>query len=214
MCLKVSPLNFACTWNMFELISSFYLGAAAVASIANPRSAVTAAVIRPVPSANPPASQVIGYVENVVTLKTLHLLTNFVCHRLPIGNRAARPNSVTVRPAGLEAGTTGQISGTWVTVTPAGTAATAQTPPVPTLYKATDVSGSGASVKNSTNLILTGQPSKPAPVLTPAPNSLSIIGQSKQPVPNPASGITLLSVRGSAPGENHPLHSGLSYFGI
>lgn len=117
-------------------------------------------------------------------------------------NRAVRPASVSIRPNNIDGGNVaaGALGGTWVTVTAAATVV--QQPPVPTLYKATANSAANTVAKNTTNLILAGN--KSAPVLTPAPSSISIIGPPKATVAAPASNITLFSVRGSSSQPSKP----------
>lgn len=62
MCLKVCPFAFVIPLDFNRHIYFKLLGAAAVASIAIPRSAVggAAAAMRPVPSTNSASSQVTG----------------------------------------------------------------------------------------------------------------------------------------------------------
>jgi len=148
-------------------------GPAAVASIAIPRSAVSnAALIRPAPVV-------------VVNSASVSQVTGF-----PVVNRNIRPPTVTVRPSIVD--TTGTLPGTWVSVTPASSAAQSISSLLgSSTYKATaNVTG---AVKNAS-----GGLHKPAPVLTtPITSAVSIIGPSKTPVTAASSNITLLSVRGS-----------------
>merc|ERR550534_1525140 len=148
-------------------------GPAAVASIAIPRSAVgNAALIRPAPVV-------------VVNSASVSQVTGF-----PVVNRTIRP-PVSVRPSIID--TAGAVPGTWVSVTPASSAAqSVSSLSGSSTYKATaNVTGTTKSTSSGLH--------KPTPVLTtPITSSVSIIGPAKTPVPAASSNITLLSVRGSS----------------